>query len=101
MIEGNGRLPVGGGVGVGNGRFKCGHIQRIGRVGTPLHRLAVALQEQIRVGQLFAQAGVNGTQVGEGLLLAGVGPEEEGNVAARLWGAAVQQQVDEECLQPV
>ena len=80
-------------------RLEFGHIQPEGRVAAPLHGELVGSQKAIGVRQGPAQAVPQSAQIGAGLLLGGVGPEEEGQVLARDRPLAVQQQIGEQLLQ--
>ena len=80
--------------------FEIGDIQPAGCIAPPLHRQLIRGQEAVRFRQVAAQAMPEVAEVGAGLLLGGVGPEDEGELLAGDRGVAMEQQVGEQFLQP-
>ena len=80
--------------------FERGNIQPAGWIAPPLHRQVICGQEAVRIRQIVAQAMPEVAEIGAGLLLGGVGPEDEGELLAGDRGVAMKQQVGEQFLQP-
>jgi hypothetical protein len=90
------RLPLG----PGDRLLEGGHVQPPGRILSPAERPRGHLQVPVGVGQGAAQDVQQVAQVGPGLGLAGVGPEQERQALAGLGRLAVEQQVGEQRLGP-
>ena len=93
-------LGPGGPLGPGQRRLEGGHVQPPGRLVPPAQCPRGHLQEPVGVGQGPAEDVEQVAQVGPGLGLAGVGPEQEGQPLAGLGRLAVEQQVGQQRLGP-
>ncbi len=89
-----GRIPLPlGGLGLGERRLKVGHIAADRRITSPVQGWAFGAYECVGHGDRLPHGMQQLAQVGARLGLAGVGPEQEGEVLAGLRGGAVQQEV--------
>jgi hypothetical protein len=99
LAEG-GDAAVGRAVGPGQGGLEGVDVQPGRPVRPPLQRPRGHLEEPVEVGQGLAEVVQHVAQVGPGLRLAGVGPEQEGQALPGLGRLPVQQQVGEQRLRP-
>ena len=88
------------GFGGGDGCFEGQGIAGEGGLRQPLHQAGIRPEEGMGPGEHAAQAVEQVAQIGARLGIGGIGPEEKGQMLARLGGAGMQQQVGEQGLQP-
>jgi hypothetical protein len=87
-------------LGPGGRRFEGGHVDPAGGAVAPAQAPGGHLEEPVGVGQGPAQDVEQVAQVGPGLGLAGVGPEQEGQALAGLGRLPVEHQEGEQRLGP-
>lgn len=102
-VEGHGLLQVGQRIGrssgLGQRPLELGHVQGVGNVRAPLEGGLVNGEQVVQLRHGAAQAVPEAAEVGASLLLAGVGPEEEGQVLAGHRPVALQEQIGQQVLQ--